>query len=93
MPTFERIEVRDASGNELKEYMVTNGMPISTFGKPPEETASIIENIANLPIRDDDLVLWSAPKSGNFLMVKVGNDRNGAIRKKLQTLRWDNKLN
>ena len=65
MPTFEMVEVRDASGNALKGYIITNGLKISTFGKSPEETANIIQNIAKLPIRSDDVMLWSAPKSGS----------------------------
>ena len=64
MATFETVEVKDASGNELKGCMVTQDLRIPSFGKPPEETANIIHNVANLPIRDDDVMFWSAPKSG-----------------------------
>ena len=64
MTTFETVEVRDASGKELKGFMVSSGLRTSTFGQSSEETANVIHNVADLPIRGDDILFWSGPKSG-----------------------------
>ena len=64
MAKFEMLEVKDASGVQLKGLMKVDGWTINTFMKPPEVTAEIIHNMVNLPIRDDDVMFCSAAKSG-----------------------------
>ena len=64
MANFNTIEVKDASGVPLNGQMLVDGRQINTFRKPPEVTAAIIYNMVNLPIRDDDVMFCSTPKSG-----------------------------
>ena len=49
--------------------MIVDGHRINTFGKPPEETAKIIRNIVNLPVREDDVFLVTPPKSGKLVVL------------------------
>ena len=64
MANCEMVELRDASGVQLCDMMDVDGRRINTFLKPPEVTAEIIRNMVNIPIRDDDVMFCSAPKSG-----------------------------
>ena len=64
MADFKLLDIVDASGKPLRGQMIVDGHRISTFGKPPEETAKIIRNIVNLPVREDDVFLVTPPKSG-----------------------------
>lgn len=64
MAQFETIELQDAAGAKLHSMMKVDGRTINTFLKPPEVTAEIIHNMVNLPVRDDDVMFCSAPKSG-----------------------------
>ena len=64
MADFELLDIVDASGKPLRSQMIVDGHRINTFGKSPEETAKIIRNIVNLPVRDDDVFLVTPPKSG-----------------------------
>ena len=51
MANLKTVEIEDANGNKLKGFIDTNGVRISDFGKPPEETANIIDDIQNLPVK------------------------------------------
>ena len=66
MANYEMVELRDASGMQIHTIMNVDGHRISTFDKPPEVTAEIILNMVNLPIRDDDVMFCTAPKSGKI---------------------------
>ena len=61
---FEMVEVKDAGGKEIHNMMNVDGLRLSTFGEDPKEIADIVHNLVNLPIRDDDVMLCSAAKSG-----------------------------
>ena len=66
MATYKMVELRDASGVQMCDVMDVDGRRINTFHKSPEVTAEIIRNMVNLPIRDDDVMFCSAPKSGTM---------------------------
>ena len=85
MADFKLVEIIDASGKPLRSQMIVDGYRINTFGKLPEETANIVRNIVNLPIRDDDVFLGSFPKSGIGIMKqdKINKGRNCYIRAQL----------
>ena len=68
MANLKTVEIEDANGNKLKGFIDTNGVRISDFGKPPEETANIIDDIQNLPVKDDDVLLWSVVKAGSNIL-------------------------
>ena len=65
---FEMVEVKDDGGAEVREMMNVDGLRISTFKMAPEELANIVHNVANLPIRDDDIMFCTPAKSGKPLL-------------------------
>ena len=67
MADFKEVEVKDAGGVQIHSMMDVDGLRICNFMKPPEVTADIIHNMVNLPIRDDDVMFCSGPKSGMFI--------------------------
>lgn len=71
MASFKTVDIEDASGIKLKSFIDTNDIRISDFGKPPKETANIIENIQTLPVREEDVLLWSVIKSGSHWVFEI----------------------
>ena len=59
MSDFELVDRVDASGKILRCSII--------FGLQPEVTAKTVRNIVNLPVRDDDVILVTPPKSGIFI--------------------------
>lgn len=68
---FEMVEVKDAGGKEIHNMMNVDGLRLSTFGEDPKEIADIVHNLVNLPIRDDDVMLCSAAKSGTHWVFEI----------------------
>ena len=66
MAKFETVDLKDAAGVPIHSMIDVDGRRINTFFKPPEVTAGIIHNMVDLPIRDDDVMFCSAPKSGKY---------------------------
>lgn len=64
MADYKLVEVKDAAGVQLRGQMVVDGHRISTLGRLPEVTANNIHNMVNFPVRDDDVMFCSPPKSG-----------------------------
>ena len=64
MATFELVDLRDSSGTQFHNVIDVDGQRVNTFGYPPGEVAEIIHNLVNLPIRDDDVMVCAAARSG-----------------------------
>ena len=64
MATFELVDLRDSSGVQIHNVIDVDGQRVTTFGLPPGEAAEIIHNLVNLPIRDDDVMVCAAARSG-----------------------------
>ena len=67
MAKYEMVEVKDQAGREIVKMMNVGALRISTFAQDPEEIADRINNVVNLPLRDDDVMFCSAPKSGTII--------------------------
>ena len=60
--------MRDSSGIKFHNVIDVDGLRLNTFGFPPGEVAEIIHNLVNLPIRDDDVMVCAAVRSGIALI-------------------------
>lgn len=66
MPVIHAI---DSGGNTMKALYVEGCFfPFFPFTKDPKRHLS---NIRNLPIRDDDLLLWGYPRTGVYCVFKL----------------------
>lgn len=59
------IFVEGDGGNTVKTYDV-GGYRVPKFGKGITEIKDIFDNVPNIPVRDDDYVLCSYPKTGRI---------------------------
>ena len=59
------VEVKDASGCQIHSLIDVDGYRMwrPTF-RTAEEQAEHVRNVVNVPLRDDDIMFCSAPKSG-----------------------------
>lgn len=64
MAKLETVTVKDRGGAEIHNMINVDGLRLSTFGESAEEVANIVHNLVELAIREDDVMLCSAPKSG-----------------------------
>ena len=64
MADYRLVEVKDRGGEALETMMDIDGLRLTTFTKPPEVTANLVHNIKNMELRDDDVMLCTAVKSG-----------------------------
>ena len=60
------VEVKDASGCQIHSLIDVDGYRMwrPTF-RTAEEQAEHVRSVVNIPLRDDDIMFCSAPKSGN----------------------------
>ena len=65
------IEIRDASGVEICRMVKINGVILSQGSNQEETIVSILDNLKDMKIRDDDVMLCTPVKSGNCLFVTV----------------------
>ena len=68
---FETVEVRDADGNKIDGLINIGGFRMWKGLFSAEEVGNRVNNLVNLPIRDDDIMFCSAPKSGKLLWYPV----------------------
>ena len=64
MADYRLVEVKDLGGEAIETMMDIDGLRLTTFTKPPEVTANLVHNIKNMELRDDDVMLCTAVKSG-----------------------------
>lgn len=74
------VKIKDASGFEIHGQIKVDGQRTTTFGRLPEEIADNIHNMVNLPVRDDDVMFSTAPKSGMSLHIQLAMG-NGSRQK------------
>ena len=67
MATFEPVDLRDSSGMQFHNVIDVDGQRVNTFKLPPDGVAETIHNLVNLPIRDDDVMVCAAVRSGMTL--------------------------
>ena len=63
----EEITIEDASGATISNRMIVDGLHVPMFfGRDLDTAASIVRNIPNTKIRDDDVMLCTFPKAGTI---------------------------
>ena len=64
MADYKLIEVKDLAGESFQTMIDIDGHRLTTFTKHPEVAAEIVHNIANMELREDDIMFCTAAKSG-----------------------------